>query len=244
MEDIADDFEGVAKCIMCGKPLSGLEKVKYRDWWAHAECAQKALETQVDQFNRIPFILGSFGFVVAFVMNFFILLQFQNLSQDPIFYGIPFLGMAIGLLFQTFGFYGFTVNYDEGIGVLCSILAIAASVIHFLAAGIIFLYGYEPQYYDPVTGDFLLLSLPGMYVAEVAAVLMLLILMAIIGIMILLLGESVTSGFDNRVVATIFIAAAGCMILSPFNFFLEAFLVTALFLTAKIPEEWKKVEFE
>ncbi|MDF1539747.1 MAG: hypothetical protein P1Q69_12675 [Candidatus Thorarchaeota archaeon] len=59
MQNIDDDNEGVAKCIMCGKPLAQLEKVKYRDWWAHAECAQKGLEKQVDQFNRTPFILGS-----------------------------------------------------------------------------------------------------------------------------------------------------------------------------------------
>ncbi|MDF1539746.1 MAG: hypothetical protein P1Q69_12670 [Candidatus Thorarchaeota archaeon] len=166
------------------------------------------------------------------------------MSQDPLFYGIPLLGMAIGLIFQTFGFYGFAVNYDEGIGVICSIFAIVASAVHFLAASMVFWNGYNPLYYDSVTGDFLLFAIPGMYLVEIAAFFLLLILMALIGIMILMLGESVTMGYNNRIVAALFVAAAALMPLSPINFFIEAFLVTVLFLTVKVPDEWKNIEFE
>jgi hypothetical protein len=72
----------------------------------------------------------------------------------------------------------------------------------------------------------------------------LLLMMALIGVLILILGESFTPGLDNRVFAVAFIGAAAFMALSPLNIFLEMILLTVLFAFAGVPKEWKKIEFE
>ena len=244
MQNRADDIDGVATCIMCGKPLAGLEKVKYRDWWAHAECAQEALEKQVDEFNRTPFFLGSLGIIFGFILNFIIVLQYQAMSHDPLYYAISYLGMALGLAFQAYGFYGFAINYDEGLGIICAIFALVTSVFHFLIAGLTLVYGYDSSYYNTETGDFIFQLIPGVPVVLFAAFGLLLIMMVIVGVMVSMLGESISAGFDNRIISVVFMAAATCMIWSPVNFFVESFLVTVLFLTAKVPEEWKKIELD
>ncbi len=71
---------------------------------------------------------------------------------------------------------------------------------------------------------------------------LLLLLMVLVAILIALLGESVTFGFDNRIAVIIFVGAAALMPLTPINFFIELILVTLLFLTAQVPKEWKKIE--
>jgi hypothetical protein len=152
--------------------------------------------------------------------------------------------MGIGLIFQAFGLYGFASNYDEGVGVICAILSIVTAIFHFVAAGFVLAYGYDPIYYEPIAGDFLVGNIPGFMLASIAAFMGLLIMMALVGVLILLLGESFTPGMDNRVIAVVFIGAAALMPLSPLNIFIEMILLTVLFLNAGVPKEWKKIEFE
>ncbi len=116
IQDIADDEKGVATCILCGELLKGLQTVKYRDWYAHAECAERALVKQVDNFNRLPFWVGGIGGLFGILLATPILLT-TGPMLDPTVYWIAFLGMGMALAFQVFGFYGFASNYDEGIGI-------------------------------------------------------------------------------------------------------------------------------
>jgi len=244
VEESSSNRNGRATCILCGKPFADFQTVKFRDWWVHAECAQSALEKQVDGFNRTPFRIGSLGIVFSFLLSIPIYAQYHILINNPIFYGVPFLGMAIGLLFQVFGLYGFASNYDEGIGVICAFLAALSAILHLAVAGLVLGYGHNPNYYDPETGAFIVLMVPGVSLTMFAAFALLSIMMALIGIMILLLGESFTPGIDNRVIAVLFIGAAALMPLTPVNFFLEMILITILMVNAGIPTEWRKIEFE
>lgn len=243
IQSIADEEKGVATCILCGKLLEGYQVVKYRDWYAHAECAQGALERQVDNFNRTPFILGSLGAIFGYVLAAPILLMTEPML-DPTGYIFAFIGMAICLLFQVFGFYGFASNYDEGIGIICSIISVISAVAHLFVASLLFQYGYDPLYHDPETGVLLLMNIPNMELALFLAFGFLLLLMILAAVMVLLLGESVSKGIDNRVIAVIFVASGALMPWTPINFFIEMFLITILFLSAKVPKEWRKIEFE
>ncbi len=237
----AEDEKGVATCILCGKPLKGFQTVIFRDWHAHAECAQEALEKQVDNFNRIPFWIGSLGCVFGIILAFpFLLLPMQVYNPTP--YWIAFLGMAISLFFQVFGFYGFASNYDEGTGIICAIIAVAAGVCHLFTTSLFIEYGYDTQYYDPETGLLVVRSIPNMEISLFLSFGFLLLLMALVAIMVLLLGQSATFGFDNRIIVVILVGAAALMPFVPLNFYIEIILVTALFLSAQVPKEWKKVE--
>ncbi len=257
MQDVVDDEKGIATCILCGKPLKGLQVVKYRDWHAHAECAQAALKRQVDDFDRIPFVIGIIGTIIGilvclplvFVPNasqdpiaFLIgLLSLTSAVTDPTIYWIAFAGIGISLLLQSFGLYGFAKNYDEGVGRICAVIAIVNGLLYFGTSFILVQFGYNPTYYDPETGFLMFDMLPDFLFALLSAHLILLILMVMIAVMILLLGESITFGFNNRIIAFIFIASGAALVFAPLNFLTETILMLLLFMTARIPKEWSKI---
>jgi len=241
MQKDVDAEKGVATCILCGKLLQEHEVVKYRDWYAHSECAQDALKRQVGDFDKTPFRIGSVGMIFGVILATPIFLAGVPL-MDPTAYLVAFLGMAICLGFQAFGFYGFGSNYDEITGIICTILAAVSAISHLVVSILFLQYGYNPQYYDPETGALMLQSIPSLSIGIFLSFGLLLLLMVMTAIMILLVGESATWGFDNRIIAVIFIGSGALMPLTPINFFVEMILVTALFLSAKVPDEWKKLE--
>ncbi|MFW9909990.1 MAG: hypothetical protein ACFFEF_15590 [Candidatus Thorarchaeota archaeon] len=238
--------KGVATCILCGEPLKGLEKVRYRGWWCHAECAHKSLEQNVDNFKKWPFWIGVLGTPSGAFLALMLLSMFLEspplLNPWPI--AIPFFGMAIGLAFQSVGFLGFYVSYLENNGVVLSVLAATSSIFHALVGFLLILNGYNPAYYDPILGTLNIALIPELSLSIIVAYATLALVMLLTAVVVMMLEGSIGVGVFNRALAILFVGLIAIVPLSPINIIVEFSAVTILFLSAGPPKSWKEVSVE
>lgn len=238
--------DGVATCIHCGEPLKGREKVRYQGWWYHAECAAKSMEENVDNFDRRFFWLGSLGAPVGIFLT--AALFVMSLNYEPILNPwsivIPFLGMAAGLAFQSFGFYAIYANYKDTQGLRLAGLAIVSASFHALVAVFLLVYGFNPLYYD-VSSDVLLPGLiPGYIVTLSLAYISLAFLMLMTAIVVMMLEGTLGSGLYNRILAVVFVGLTALAFSTPLSVFVELTMVTILFMSAGVPKQWREISHD
>ncbi|MDF1539745.1 MAG: hypothetical protein P1Q69_12665 [Candidatus Thorarchaeota archaeon] len=234
--------EGSLTCIICGTPVQGREKVKYQGWWCHAECAAKSLNENVDNFDRRYFWLGSLGAPVGILLvaGLYMLSLSYTLILNPWALATPLLGMAVGLGFQTFGFYGIYTVFKDTHGQRLALLAIVSAICHFSVAAITLAYGFDPIYYDS-QGVLLPTLIPGYIYVLSLAYISLAALMLYTAIVVVMFEGTLGSGLFNRILAVIFIGLIAMIFSTPISIFVEMIMVTILFMSADVPKQWREV---
>lgn len=235
---MSDEYEQntVLRCIICGKPLSKADGVRYGGALAHETCTLKTIEEKVDNFQRSLLYIGSFGLVVVAVTYF----SLFTTVTDPIYYAIAFAGTAVGLMIQSVGFVGIARNYDLPQGFACTILAILNAIAYAMASFIVLVNGNNPEYFT-AEGFLDLFRIPYMELALYAAFALTGLLMIIFGIIILLLEDQLNPIYPNYIITIIFIVLVAFVPGSPVNILIEFVLVTFVFLIAGPPPAWSEV---
>ncbi|MFW9849196.1 MAG: hypothetical protein ACFFF4_08645 [Candidatus Thorarchaeota archaeon] len=235
--------EGIATCMLCGAPLKGRVKVRYQGWWCHIECAAENQDKNVVTFNKTPFYLGSLGAPIGILLTLSMIYMSVQLlplySVWPI--AIPFLGMALGLAFQSIGFYGFYSRYYQPMGIALAILAISTAVFHAVTGIILVQNGFNPAYYDQITGEFIPLLIPGLWFYMLLSYLSLGFLMIITAVEVLMLEGIIGSGVYNRIIAVVFVVLVAAVPATPINIVIELSAITILFLSAGVPKSWRGI---
>ncbi len=234
--------DGSATCIICGEPLKGREKVKYQGWWCHADCTVKSLEENVDNFDRRPFWLGSLGAPVGIFLTIGLIAMSQNSAPllNPWALAVPFLGMAAGLGFQSFGFYGIYSVFKDTQGQRLALLAIISAICHLSVAVILLVSGFNGIYYDD-NSVFHPGLVPGYIYTLSLAYISLAGLMLLTAIVVVMLEGTLGSGLYNRFLASIFIGLTALAFSTPLSVLVELTMVTVLFMSADVPKQWRDV---
>ncbi len=236
--------KGAARCVLCGKELRGHEIVNYRGVPVHLECASGAIQRQVENFDKKPLFFGAISAIVA-VFSFLPLLNIIASGQvlynaEPL---VPsFVGVAIGTLIQSVGYYGVYKNFKANTAILCLILSIVIAIPYLAAAVLLVMNESNPVFYNEVTGVFMYGTIPGMLITLIICYGLVGLLMVFTAIMVFMLEDVIVDDIVAKVVAFILIVVPAFIAFSPFNALIELFVVAALFLMAGPPKEWTQVE--
>jgi len=126
------DEKSIVRCIICGETLDGQESVRYVGAVAHASCASRTIEENVEGFDRRPFYIGSMGFLIA--LSSYIPLYLLGINSG--LYALAFVGIAIGLVLQSVGFLGIQRNYHMPRANVPYFLALITAALYSGARGI------------------------------------------------------------------------------------------------------------
>ena len=230
------DEQSIVRCIICGETLDGQESVRYVGAVAHASCASKSVEENVEGFDRRPFYIGSVGTFVALLMA----IPMFSLIQDGSLYAIAFAGISIGLVVQSVGFLAIRRTYFMPQGLILFILALVTSAAYAVSSILMALFWNNPDYFNE-QGQLMVMAIPGMEFYLYIAYAMTGFLMIILAVVIFLLEGVISEGIQNRIMGILCIALVAFFVGSPVNIWIEFVFVSFIFLTAGPPRTWGEV---
>ncbi len=243
MQDSTDTERTFATCIFCGELLENRDVVKYRSWYAHKACTTRAMEKQVEDFDKKPFYAGStslfFGVITAGL--FFQLFPFLGSLEDPSALIAINALMAVTLFLQSFGFFGFTMSFKDPYGIGSGIIALLAAAFFVLAGSNLQVHGYNPAYYDPETGFLILSMVPGYSLSYALAMSLTVLVMFAGAVLMMLYGDYIGTQSMNRIGVVFLFVGAVITVLVPGGILIEAISITALFLLVDIPKDWQSM---
>ena len=230
------DETSIVRCIICGETLDGQESVRYVGAVAHASCASRTIEENVEGFDRRPFYIGSMGFLIA--LSSYIPLYLLGTNSG--LYALAFTGIAIGLVLQSIGFLGIQKNYHMPRANIPYFLALITAALYAGSSVLLIVFGNDPLYYSE-SGVFLIMSIPMMVTFLSVAFLMTGFLMLMVAVVIFMLEGTISDGIVNRIIAILFIVLVALLVDNPLNIMIEFVLVSFVFLSAKPPKDWGEV---
>lgn len=230
------DEQSIVRCIICGELLDGEESVRYVGAVAHASCASKSIEENVEGFDRRPFYIGSVGTFIALLMA----IPMFTLIQDGGLYAVVFAGIAIGLVVQSVGFLGIRRTYFMPQGLILFVLALVTAAAYAVSSLSMALFWNNPDYFDG-QGQLMIMTIPGMEFYLYIAYAMTGLLMIILAVVIFLLEGVINEGIQNRIIGIMCIVLVAFFVGSPVNIWIEFVFVSFIFLTAGPPRTWGEV---
>ncbi len=249
MTDDNQDFS--IRCAFCSKHVPASERVRYRGFIAHNECARINREKRITGFDRRPFIIGAIGALVAIISSVPLIILVLGTNNVPVLfyldYSVSYIEpattyalTAVVLPLIAIGVFGYYKNFQSLMSLVCCLLTLVTAVFFGSTASILFSNGADPSIIDSNTSLLQYGEIAGFELAKSVALILGALVAISLSVLIVLTEGTLGSEKEQKAFATFFVLVGALLFAIHLVIIFQYAIYMILFLRVRIPEEWKE----